>query len=114
MVTEYPIDKLIQPAVTLLQDYGFNTIESCEGGKGHASLEPMVRFIGDELDIIRAIDICTAHKMTVIEGRKVYKKIQDIIMDGNWQKPLGQTFEKPTNYIIFYIHPLTGTIFFPD
>lgn len=108
-----PIDELILPAVEVLRDNGIKTIESCQAGEGHSCLEPMVRFLGDELEIIRAIDICTAHNMYVIEGRKVFVRIQDIIKGGNWQKPLGQTYEKSTNYIIFRIHPDTGTIFYP-
>lgn len=108
------IDELIRPAVDLLRKYGIETIESCQGGEGHACLEPMVRFTGDEIDIIRAMDICIAHGMYVSEGRKVYRKIEDITEADNWQKNIGQTYERPTNIIVFKIHPKTGTIYLPS
>lgn len=106
------IDELIRPAVDLLRKYGIETIESCQGGEGHAYREPTVRFVGDEIDIIRAMDICIAHGMCVSEGRKVFKKIEDI-NDGDWEKNIGQTYERPTNMIVFRIHRETGTIYQP-
>jgi hypothetical protein len=39
-----PIDLGIVRAVKLLRDAGFTTIESCEGGEGHAYPEPTVKF----------------------------------------------------------------------
>lgn len=110
---DYPIDELIRPAVDLLTANYFTTIESCQGGEGHAGLEPFVSFTGDEIDVIRAIDICIAHGMCVSEGRKVFRKIQDIFKDGEYVKEIGRTYERPYFQIIFYIHPETGTIFYP-
>jgi hypothetical protein len=41
-----PLDRGIAYAVKVLRDGGIETFESCEGGAGHAFLEPTVRFHG--------------------------------------------------------------------
>ena len=41
------IDSRIKPYVAILQDYGIETFESCQGGEGHVFTEPTVRFHGD-------------------------------------------------------------------
>lgn len=40
------IDLGIIRAVKILRDAGFSTIESCEGGEGHAYAEPTIKFDG--------------------------------------------------------------------
>jgi len=42
-----PIDPGIVLAVKILKDAGISTIESCEGGDGHAYREPTVKFAGE-------------------------------------------------------------------
>lgn len=48
-MTEYdpPLDTGIAPVVHFLNEFGFETFESCEGGEGHAYPYPTVRFHGD-------------------------------------------------------------------
>lgn len=111
---EYPIDELIKPAVDILRENGFDTIESCQGGEGHACLEPMVRFNGTEFDLIRAMEVCYVYGLCVSEGRRIFGKLQDVYQNDDWENPIGRTYEMPTNKIVFYIHPKTGTIFLPD
>jgi hypothetical protein len=41
-----PLDVGIARAVAVLRNAGVETYESCEGGEGHAYLEPAVRFHG--------------------------------------------------------------------
>jgi hypothetical protein len=40
------LDSGIRDAVLLLRENGIETIESCQGGNGHAYPEPTVRFAG--------------------------------------------------------------------
>jgi hypothetical protein len=98
------IDPLIRPAVDLLREHYIETIESCQGGDGHCCLEPMVRFVGEEIDLIRAMEICLAAGMHVFEGRKVYRKIEQVIHKTN----VGRTYEKPTYMIVFNMNRETG------
>lgn len=46
---EVPFDALddgIREAVRVLTTAGVDTFESCQGGQGHAYLEPTIRFTG--------------------------------------------------------------------
>lgn len=92
------LDSGIRPAVELLQKHGFKTFESCQGGKGHSYFEPTIRFHGDELDLFKAYELCEQHGMNVDCVRRVYSK---------------ERWDRLFNEIIFYHHPLTGTIYKP-
>lgn len=108
------LDVGIAPAVRILLNHGFKTFESCEGGEGHAFHDPIIRFFGSEFDLIRAFEICEAHKLNIYEARRVFRKGD--IYDHNRTKkamPIGIAWENPFNEIIFLIHPRTGTIFLP-
>lgn len=96
------IDKRILPAVQVLNEHGFKTFESCEGGHGHAFIEPTVRFIGSELDLIRAYEICKLYDLPVYEVRRVYRKVP-VYKDDNspFIKLMGETWEHPFNEITF-------------
>ena len=51
------MDAGILPVVDLLRKNGIGTFESCEGGPGHAFLEPTVRFLGDRGTGFKVYDI---------------------------------------------------------
>ena len=106
---EMPIDKGILPAVEILNENGFETFESCEGGEGHAYCEPTVRFFGTEFDLIRAYELCNAHGLLVAEVKRVYRKCT-IHYDKNGKK-IGEGWEPPANEITFMKSTKTGTIF---
>lgn len=108
------VDPGILAAVEILNAHGFETVESCQGGEGHCYDLPTVRFKGNEFDVIRAYELCLAHRLCVLEGKRVYRKCTDIIKDNNWANPLGQTYEPVLNELVFMIHLKTGTIFLPD
>lgn len=110
--TEMQIDEGIRPAVDILNENGFVTIESCEGTKGHGYPEPTVRFEGTEFDLIRAYEVCAAHKLCVLAVKRVYHKCTTIY-DKSGQNEIGMTWEPPINEITFGIHIKTGTIFLP-
>lgn len=52
-----PLDKGIKRAVEILASGGIETYESCEGGPGHAYLEPTVRFHGQRSEGFKALAI---------------------------------------------------------
>jgi hypothetical protein len=49
------LDKGVREAVLALQAAGIETFESCEGGDGHAFLEPTIRFHGHKSEGFRAL-----------------------------------------------------------
>lgn len=95
---EMPIDAGILPAVEILNNNGFETFESCEGGEGHAYFEPTVRFFGTEFDLIRAYEVCIANGLNVIQVNRVYRKVSNL--DKN--DKLIKLWEHPFNEIIFH------------
>src|SRR5690242_16727855 len=105
------VDEGIRPAVEILNAYGFETFESCEGGKGHAFTEPTVRFYGNEFDCIRAHELCAAHGLNVLAARRVFRK--QPLYNSSETKEIGLNWQQPFNELVFVIHSKTGTIFLP-
>jgi hypothetical protein len=112
-IMEMQIDEEILPAVNILNDNGFVTIESCQGTEGHGYPEPTVRFEGTEFDLIRAYEVCFANKLCVLEVKRVYRKCTTLY-DKRRHKEIGMGWEPPINEITFGRHIKTGTIFLPD
>lgn len=110
----HDIDPLILPAVKILNEHGFETFESCQGGEGHCYPEPTIRFFGDEFDLIRAYEICGCYGINVYEVKRVFIK-EDVYKENKSKNamPLGIAWGKPFNEITFVIHNSTGTIFLP-
>lgn len=100
----FSIDPLILPAVEVLNNHGFKTFESCQGGEGHAFLEPTVRFEGDEFDLIRAVDICKSYGLIVSEGRRIFRRTP-VFKDDNTPHvhQIGETWDKPFNEVTFVL-----------
>ena len=71
-VVDLPIDPGIRRAVLLLRSAGVETLESCEGGEGHACPEPVVMFAGSRADGERAVQIARAAGLPVIYLREAY------------------------------------------
>jgi hypothetical protein len=96
------IDPLILPVVQILNEHGFKTFESCQGGKGHCYPEPTVRFEGSEFDLIRAYEVCNLYKLQVYEAKRVYRKTPIYI---NEETPnisnIGEVWESPFNELTF-------------
>jgi hypothetical protein len=96
------IDEKILPAVKILNEHGFKTFESCEGGEGHLFHEPTVRFEGSEFDLIRAFEICQLHGLPVYEVKRVYRKTPVYINDNtSTVHQIGEAWETPFNEITF-------------
>lgn len=80
-----PLDPGIAQGVEILNAAGVETYESCEGGSGHAYLEPAIRFHGGHDEGFRALAIALQHRLPVWELRRVW-----MIVDG---EPTGPKWE---------------------
>ena len=70
-----PLDPKIRKHVLTLQSAGIETFESCEGGSGHAYLEPTVRFHGGRAVGFRALAAAIEGGLPVATLRRVWPVI---------------------------------------
>lgn len=77
------LDKGIKEAVLVLREHGVETIESCEGGNGHAFTEPTVRFCGGKAEGYRALSVALQYGLRVVELRRVWP-VLDLEPTGPW------------------------------
>lgn len=80
-----PLDSGIRAYVEVLCKAGIETFESCQGGQGHAYLEPTVRFHGDRSEGFRALSIAQRRQLPVKDLRRTWP-----IIDG---EPTGPSWE---------------------
>ena len=66
------LDDGIKDAVMILRANGIETIESCQGGTGHAFPEPTVRFAGGKEEGYRALSVALKNNLRVLELRRVW------------------------------------------
>jgi hypothetical protein len=78
-----PLDAGIKRIVETLYKANVETFESCEGGDGHAYLEPTVRFHGDRSEGYRAFAIAIQSGLGVRELRRVYT-VSGSELEGPW------------------------------
>jgi hypothetical protein len=79
------IDAGIADAVQVLRASGVETTESCQGGEGHAFSEPIVRFLGDKPEGLRALSVALENGLQVAALRRSWS-----IIDG---EPVGPMWE---------------------
>ena len=60
-----PLDLGIEREVLILNEHGIETYESCEGGEGHACLEPTILFHGERSEGFKALAIAIAYGLPV-------------------------------------------------
>lgn len=77
MTFDPPLDSGIRAAVAALVAAGIETFESCEGGHGHAYLEPTVRFHGDRAEGMKALAVAMQAALPVRELRRVWPVLDD-------------------------------------
>ena len=66
------LDEGIERPVQVLIKAGIETFESCEGGDGHAFLEPTVRFRGDRAEGFKALAAALQHGLKVKCLRRIW------------------------------------------
>jgi hypothetical protein len=64
------MDPGIEHEVRVLWENGVDTVESCQGGSGHAFAVPTVRFRGNAEEGRRALGIAVRHGLVVDELRR--------------------------------------------
>lgn len=66
------VDAGIRRAVLILRSQGIETMESCEGGPGHAFPDPTIKFHGSTWAGYRAFAIAMEHGLPVLHLRYTY------------------------------------------
>ena len=87
------LDPGIKPWVEMLWAEGVETFESCQGGDGHAFLEPTIRFHGETGEGHRALGLALGMGLPVAELRREWP-VQDGEPTGPWWS---LTFATPSN-----------------
>ena len=82
---EMPLDRWISFAVKVLNDGGIETYESCQGGSGHAFLEPTVRFHGTRGDGFRAFAVAVTHGLPVLTLRRFWSVTDEELTGPSWE-----------------------------
>ena len=80
-----PLDPGIAPAVQALVDEGIETFESCEGGEGHAFLQPTIRFHGQRDEGLRALAVVLRSGLPVVHLRRVWDIIDGEPSGPHWE-----------------------------
>jgi hypothetical protein len=80
-----PLDEGIKREVEILVAGGIETYESCQGGPGHAYLEPAVRFYGERSEGFKALAIALQNNLRPSDLRRRWS-----IEDG---EPVGPFWE---------------------
>ncbi len=93
---DYPdLDPGIRRAVRILMENGVETFESCEGGPGHAYPEPTVRFYGGPYAGWRAISVCLAFGLPVLELRRTWPVIRNEPTGPYWDIAFREQIREP-------------------
>lgn len=88
---ELEIDHGIREAVTILQNGGIETFESCFGGEGHPCPEPMVRFHGNSFEGFKAFTVAKNHGLNVLSVAYEYSESNGWLEGPHWK----MTFRHP-------------------
>lgn len=79
------LDPDIRPFVEILRRERVETFESCQGGKGHSSPEPMVRFHGNAYEGYRAFTVAMNYGMPVKELNRHYDVVEGGLVGPYWK-----------------------------
>lgn len=78
-----PLDAGIEDMVMVLRKHGVETFESCQGGEGHAFVEPTVRFSGEYAAGFHAFAVARENDLPVCSLRRAYR-VEDGELKGPW------------------------------
>src|SRR6185437_11899146 len=79
----YGLDPGIRHYVLILRSQGIETCQSCQGGPGHAYLEPTIEFYGDKSAGPKAVAAALVHGLPVSDLRREWN-----IRDGEMNGPI--------------------------
>lgn len=79
----YALDPGIRHYVLVLRSQGIETCQSCQGGPGHAYLEPTIEFRGGKGEGPRAVAAAVTHDLPVAELRREWS-----VRDGEMHGPI--------------------------
>lgn len=79
------LDSGIEEEVSILNDHGIETFESCEGGEGHAYPEPTVRFHGDKSEGFKALAIALQNGLKPSKLGRVWDIIEEEPIGAYWE-----------------------------
>ena len=80
------LDRGIERAVRILQASGIETVESCEGGEGHAYAEPTIRFRGSIAAGWHALGVALDNGLPVDSIRQVWDVLDRHVPTGpHWE-----------------------------
>lgn len=82
------LDPGIRRAVLALRSAGIETFESCEGGEGHASPEPVVRFYGNAWEGHRAFAVAMTYGLPLRSVRRFYDVVDGELQGPHWELAL--------------------------
>jgi hypothetical protein len=82
---EMQVDPGIRRHVAILRAHGIETYQSCQGGEGHSSPEPMVRFFGNAFEGFKAFAIAMTYGLPVAEIRHSYGVIDGRLTGPEWE-----------------------------
>lgn len=84
-VVDLPLDPGIRRYVLALRSGGIETFESCEGGPGHAFLEPTVRFHGGVSAGFKAYGVACELGLPVSSVRLSYQVLNSVLHGPWWE-----------------------------
>lgn len=79
------LDPGIRYYVLVLRSQGIETFESCEGGEGHAFLEPTVRFHGNAFEGYRAFTAAMNFGLPVYSLRRFWSVEDGQLVGPQWE-----------------------------
>jgi hypothetical protein len=79
------MDPGIRHAVRVLREGGIETIESCQGGRGHSFFEPTVCFSGSYDDGFKALAVAIEHGLPVHQLRRCYTITEGELIGPDWE-----------------------------
>lgn len=80
---QYALDAGIRHYVLVLRSDGVETCQSCQGGPGHAYLEPTIEFYGSKYAGPKAVASALAHGLPVADLRREWN-----VRDGEMTGPI--------------------------
>jgi hypothetical protein len=92
---EPPLDEGIREIVVTLIANGIETLESCEGGRGHSFPEPTVRFEGGSSEGLRALAITIEQGLPVCRLRRTWGIIDGSVHGPWWEMTFWPPHDSP-------------------